>query len=137
MSVTGEGLRSLRMCCCGVYACAAVDFTHVLLRSLRMCCCGVHACAAAEFTHVLLQSTHGGMDPWASQVSRVKNLPAGSGAAGSVPGSGRSPGGRNHNPLQYSCLKNSIDRAAWRSIVPGVTKSRTPLSTAQAKWTYT
>ena len=42
----------------------------------------------------------------------------------SVPGSGRSPGGENDNPLQYSCLENPMDRA-WRAAVHGVTKSRT------------
>ena len=41
-----------------------------------------------------------------------------------VPGSGRSPGGENDNPLQYSCLENPMDRA-WRAAVHGVTKSRT------------
>ena len=48
-------------------------------------------------------------------VSVVKNLPANAGDVGdtgSVPGSGRSPGGENGNPLQYSCLANSIDRGA-------------------------
>ena len=39
-----------------------------------------------------------------------------------------SPGGRNGNPLQYYCLKNSMDRGAWQTIVHGVAKSRTCLS---------
>ena len=47
---------------------------------------------------------------------------------GLIPGLGRSPGVRNGNPLQYSCLKNSMNRGAWWSIVHGVTKSRTQLS---------
>ena len=38
---------------------------------------------------------------------------------GSIPGSGRSPGEGNGNPLQYSCLENSMDRGAWRAIVHG------------------
>ena len=38
-----------------------------------------------------------------------------------IPGSGRSPGDENGNPLQYSCLGNPIDREAWWAIVPGVT----------------
>ena len=50
------------------------------------------------------------------------------GAAGSVPGSGRSPGGGHGNPLQYSCLKNPVDRGAWQATVDGVTKSQTQLS---------
>ena len=47
------------------------------------------------------------------------------GAAGSVPGSGRSPGGGNGNPLQYSCLETLMDRGAWWAAVHGVTKSKT------------
>ena len=46
----------------------------------------------------------------------VKNLPANArdpGDAGSIPGLGRSPGVGNRNPLQYSCLENSMDRGAW------------------------
>ena len=42
----------------------------------------------------------------------------------SIPGSGRSPGGGNVNPLQYSCLGNSMDREAWRAAVHGVVKSQ-------------
>ena len=47
----------------------------------------------------------------------VKNLPANAGDSGSVPGSGRSPGEGNGNPLQYSCLGNPMDRGAWRVTV--------------------
>ena len=45
------------------------------------------------------------------------------GDSGSVPGSGRSPGEENGNPLQYSCLENSMDRGAWWATVHGVAKS--------------
>ena len=55
----------------------------------------------------------------------VKNLPANAGDVGSVSGSGRSPGGGNDYPLQYSCLENSMDRVAWQAAVPGFTKSWT------------
>ena len=44
------------------------------------------------------------------------------------PGSGRSPGGGNGNPFQYSCLGNPIDRGAWQATVHGVTKSQTQLN---------
>ena len=44
------------------------------------------------------------------------------GDAGSIPGSGRSPGEGNDNPLQYSCLGNPMDRGAWWATVRGVTK---------------
>ena len=47
------------------------------------------------------------------------------GDRGSIPGLGRSPGEENGNPLQYSCLGNSMDRGAWWAIIHGVTKSRT------------
>ena len=43
---------------------------------------------------------------------------------GSIPGSGRPPGGGHGNPLQYSCPGNSMDREAWCATVHGVTKSR-------------
>ena len=56
------------------------------------------------------------------------------GVSRSIPGSGRSCGGGNDNPLQYSCLENSTDKGAWRATVCGVTKSQTRLST-QA-WTH-
>ena len=48
--------------------------------------------------------------------------------AGSIPGSGRSPGAGNGNSLQYSCLGNPMDRGAWRAIVYEVIKSWTQLS---------
>ena len=58
----------------------------------------------------------------------VENLPANAGDVGSISGSVRSPGVGNGNPIQYSCLENSIDRGAWRATVHGVAKSRTQLS---------
>ena len=60
--------------------------------------------------------------------SVVKNLPAKAGDVSLTPGLGRSPGGGNGNPLQYSCLENPMDRGAWRSTVHGSQKSRTQLS---------
>ena len=47
------------------------------------------------------------------------------GDLGSIPGSGRSSGEGNGNPLQYSCLENSMDRGAWQAAVHGVPKSQT------------
>ena len=58
----------------------------------------------------------------------VKNLPANAGDirdVGSILGSGRSLGGGNGNPLQYSCLENTMDREAWWAAVHGVTESWT------------
>ena len=56
------------------------------------------------------------------------NPSASAGDAGSVPGLGRSPGEGNGNPLQYSCLENSMARGAWWATVHGVTQSWTWLS---------
>ena len=50
------------------------------------------------------------------------------GDLGSIPGSGRSPGEGNGNPLQYSCLENFMDGGAWWATVHGVAKSQTRLS---------
>ena len=61
----------------------------------------------------------------------VKNLPTNVGDIrdmGSISGLGRSPGVRNDNPLQYSCLESSMDRGTWRATVYGVPKSQTQLN---------
>ena len=50
------------------------------------------------------------------------------GAVGLIPGSGRSPGVGNGNPLQYSCLGNPMDMGPWRAIAHGATKCQTRLS---------
>ena len=50
------------------------------------------------------------------------------GDPGLIPGLGRSPGEGNGNPLQYSCLENSMDGGAWQATVHGVTNSQTQLS---------
>ena len=69
--------------------------------------------------------------PKSSRASRValavKNPRASAGDEGdegSIPGSGRSPGGGHGSPLQYSCLGNPVDSGAWRATVQGVTKSQ-------------
>ena len=57
-----------------------------------------------------------------------KNPPANAGHirdVGSIPGSGKSLGGRHGNPIQYSCLENPMDRGAWRATVHRVAKSQT------------
>ena len=58
----------------------------------------------------------------------LKNLPTKAGDtrdASLIPGSGRSPGGGRGNPLQYSCLENSMERGDWQDIVHGVANSQT------------
>ena len=51
-----------------------------------------------------------------------KEFACSSGHQGSIPGLGRVPGERNGNPLQYSCLENSMDRESWRAIVKAAQK---------------
>ena len=70
----------------------------------------------------------------------VKNLPANAGDIrdiGSVPGSGRSPGGGHGNPLQYSCLEHPMDKGAWQGRVQSfkkhLTYSRTDYKSVPAK----
>ena len=61
----------------------------------------------------------------------IKSLESSAGDArdvGLIPGSGRSPGGGNGNPLQYSCLGNPLIRGIWQATVHGVSKSQTWLS---------
>ena len=60
----------------------------------------------------------------------VNNLSASAGDRGNtvlIPGLGRSPGEGHGNPLQYSCLENSMDRGAWRATVREITKNGTQL----------
>ena len=54
-----------------------------------------------------------------------KEFTCNAGDMGLIPGSGRSPGEGNGNPLQCSCLENSMDRGAWQAIVYGTAKSQT------------
>ena len=57
--------------------------------------------------------------------SEIKASACNEGDMGSIPGSGRSPGEENGNPLKYSRLENPIDGGAWWATVHGVAKSRT------------
>ena len=56
--------------------------------------------------------------------SVIKNPPANTGDVGSIPGSGRSPGEGNGNPLQYCCLENPMDKGAWWAVscIPLITR---------------
>ena len=54
----------------------------------------------------------------------VRNLPANAGDVGLIPGLGRSPGEGNGNPLQYSCLRNPMDRGAWQATSMGSQRVR-------------
>ena len=67
--------------------------------------------------HILILGFPGGSDS--------KESACNAGDPGTFPGSGRSPGEGNGNPLQYSSLENSMDRGAWQATVHGVAKSWT------------
>ena len=69
--------------------------------------------------------------------SEVKASACNAGDLGLIPGSGRSSGEGNGNPLQYSCLKNPMDGGAWWATVHGVAKSRTQLSDFTFTFTHT
>ena len=87
----------------------------------------VHLCEKVGFWGVCL------MLPW--YIIHVEGFPGGSevkvsafnmGDLGSIPGSGRSPGEGNGNPLQYSCLENPMDRGAWWATVHGGRTGKMP-----------
>ena len=70
----------------------------------------------------------------------VKNLPANAGntgEAGLISESGRSPGGRNDNRVQYPCLENPMNWGAWRATIYGVAKNQTGLNTDPSHIIYT
>ena len=87
--------------------------------------------------HIQVRSMQGKQHPWfptrarwwgkAQRRSWIFREFCNAGDLCSIPGSGRSPGGRNGNSLQCSCLGDPMDRGAWRATVHGVTKSRTQL----------
>ena len=64
------------------------------------------------------------LSPGFDRSSDGKKSAYNAGDLGSVPGSGRSPGEGNGNPLQYSCLENPMDRGAWQASVHRIAKSR-------------
>ena len=81
-----------------------------------------------EFTNCTFIFHFGGLPGWLM----IKNPHANARDTGDtvlIPGSGRSPGGGNGNPLQYSCLENSMDKGVWQAAVHGVAKNQTRLST--------
>ena len=80
-----------------------------------------------EFTIKSLVNIFMGLPWWLSGIESALSAGA-AGDAGSIPGSGRSPGGWHGYPLQYSCLENPMDRGAWHSIVHRVMKNQTGLN---------
>ena len=70
-------------------------------------------------------STHSSILFGPPYISDAKASACNAGDPGSTPGSGRSPGEGNGNPLQYSCQENFMERGAWQALVHGVADSRT------------
>ena len=79
-----------------------------------------------ETQRLTMQYTVWGL-PWWLRGKKSACNAGNAGDAGSIPGSGRSPGGGNGNPLQYSCMQNPMDREAWQATVHRVAKSQTQL----------
>ena len=118
--------------CCVSFCCTAAGFSYrytsipSLLCFLPVLVTGEHWAEFPElcsrFTLVVyfihgINSVRGFPSGWA-----VKNLPASAGNVDLIPGSRRSPGDENRNPLQYSCLGNPMERGAWWAAVHEVTK---------------
>ena len=121
----------------------------VFLKSVGMAGSYLQACLA--HVGVITSNKHGHLGAelgksWVVSVSRQipqlmihgKASACSSGDQGSIPGSGRSPGEGNGNPLRYSCLENFLDGGAWEATGHGVAKSWTQLSDftydSQGKW---
>ena len=86
----------------------------------------VHGISQARILDwVAISSSRGSLQPRGQPISpalsEVKASAWNAGNQGSIPGSGRSPGGGKGNPLQYSCPENSKDRGTWRATVHGLT----------------
>ena len=109
----------------------ALSICHPLVNStawIRRSANGV--LAAVTVCRILISTSHAG-DTHCNGFpggAVLKNLPANAGDVGSIPSSGRSPGGGNGNLLQYSCLEHPMDRRAWWDTIYGVVKSWTRLS---------
>ena len=110
------------VCLC-VYVCVYICVCVCVCVYVCMCVCMcIYVCVCVCVCVYIYSNIW--METGTSQVSPVlKNPPAKTGDVRdvvSIPGLGRSPGGRNGNPLWYSCLENPIDRGAWWATVHGV-----------------
>ena len=93
--------------------------------SKALICSGLLLPYIFRFTVCLLFQTSQGGFPGGTVVKKICLPMQEAGDVGLIPGLGRSPGVGIGNPLQYSCLENSMDRGAWRAIVHRVAKSWT------------
>ena len=77
-------------------------------------------CDCLTFTNIMINHNIGGFPGGSDGKESAYNA----GDQGSIPGSGRSPGEGNGNPLQYSCLENPMDGGGWQATVHGIAKSQ-------------
>ena len=125
--------------------CLSIDENRVLKSSSIIVLLSVSSYMAITYIEVLLcwvymylqllyKNTQRGHTPPSALITGFsggsvgKNPPTSAGDGGLILGLGRSLGGGNGNPLQYSCLGNPMDRGAWRVTVHGVSESHTRLS---------
>ena len=95
-----------------------------LLTAVASFCCGSRALECAGFSSCSFQA----LDQCFPGSSDGRESAYNAGDPGSIPGLGRSPGEGNGNPLQYSCLENSMDRRSWWATVCWIAKSQTQLN---------
>ena len=105
------------------YALHRFSLLFLLSEAFQEICFFIYLTSLISRNHVT--RFHGGKRTYLGLVSVEEGFPAGSdekqsacnvGGLGSIPGSGRSPGGGCGNPLQYSCLENPMDRGAWQGL---------------------
>ena len=90
---------------------------------------GLPVCGVAQSRTRLMRRSSSRESLHFPGVASGKESACNAGAPGSIPGSGRSPGEGNGNPLQYSCLENLMDRGAWQATVHGVAQVGHDLAT--------
>ena len=125
------GICLLLTCLCSLFSSAQGSAGQLLLRQEHLLHLILHLCGRVtlggknRFYGALSPSGHWWLARGLPGDSDGEESACDAGDPGLIPGSGKSSGGGNGNPLQYPCLENSVDGWAWRAIVHGVTKSRT------------
>ena len=112
----------------GMWVLIFVIINYALMNFIYYACLGIEASTCFLRTFIHSANIEYLLRVWDPGGSDGKESACNVGDLGLIPGSGRSSGEGNGNPLQYSCLGNSMDRGAWQATVHGVTTSRTRLS---------
>ena len=102
-----------------VFLLFSLPFFSYFLPLCICCCCFFFYCLIALFSNCYWSIADLQGFPGDSVLENPSVNAGDMGYAGLIPGSGIFPGGENGNPLQYSCLKNHMDRGAWRATVHG------------------